>query len=264
MPLVSICIPAYNNPQFLTRAIDSVLMQTFKDYEIIVTDDSRGDILKNLVKEKYSHLNNLIYSKNAVQLGSTANWNYAISLANTNLIKLLHHDDWFSYENSLLKFIMPFLSDQDVDFVFCQSLHFDDKKHLETNRPEINKINRFKVDPYSIIFKNFIITPSATLYKKTALEYDKNLTWLVDVDFYATYMQEAKFFYIAEPLISLNISKGRLTTACEDDVKLLINEIIYLLEKYQSSDDIKKNILLYFRKVIRAYNLKTAFTLKKT
>jgi glycosyltransferase involved in cell wall biosynthesis len=263
MPTVSICIPAYNNPDYLIRAIDSIIIQTFQDYEIIVTDDSPGDVLSQLVKERYSHLNNLIYIKNPIQLGSTANWNYAISMANSNLVKLLHHDDWFTDENSLYEFTKPFLSDPELDFVFCQSHHFDGKKHLETNKPDTSTIHRFKTDPSSIIYKNFIITPSATLYKKTALEYDTKLTWLVDADFYASYMKTSKFQYIQKPLISLNISKGRLTTACEDDVKLLVNEIIYLLQKYQSSDKIKKNILLYFRKVIRVYNLKNAFTLQK-
>ncbi len=255
MSFVSICIPAYNNPDYLTRAIDSILIQTFQDYEIIVTDDSPSDVLNRLIKERYSRVNNLHYIKNPTQLGATANWNFAIAQASSNLIKLLHHDDWFTDENSLQEFLNPFLLDSELDFVFCQSHHFGKRKHLETNQPALNRINRFKIEPASIISKNFIITPSATIYRKTALNYDINLTWLVDVDFYATYTKTAKIQYIPKPLISLNISKGRLTTDCEEDAALLINEVIYLLNKYRDSENAQRYILDYFRKVIRTFKL---------
>jgi glycosyltransferase involved in cell wall biosynthesis len=42
-PLISICIPAYKRTEFLQRLLDSIDIQTFKNFEVIVTDDSPGN-----------------------------------------------------------------------------------------------------------------------------------------------------------------------------------------------------------------------------
>lgn len=50
--LVSICIPAYEDIEGITRLLNSIVMQTFKDFEVVITDDTRDnriqDVLKNL------------------------------------------------------------------------------------------------------------------------------------------------------------------------------------------------------------------------
>ncbi len=48
---VSICIPAYKQVSFLRKCLESVLMQDFTDYELIITDDSPDDSVKQLVNE---------------------------------------------------------------------------------------------------------------------------------------------------------------------------------------------------------------------
>ena len=67
MPKVSICIPAYNQVAYLQRTIDSVLAQTFTDYEIIITDDSDNKLVKDFV-EQYNLPGVIHYYKNVVNL----------------------------------------------------------------------------------------------------------------------------------------------------------------------------------------------------
>jgi len=255
MALVSICIPAYKNADFLIRALDSILLQTFSDYEIIITDDTPDDSLKAIVEEKYEDNDKLLFIKNPKTLGSTANWNFAVSLARTNLIKILHHDDWFTDQHSLQKFVDPFLVDPKIDFVFCQSRHYVENRCLEIKRPGSSEVNNFLNDPSVLFYKNIIITPSSTLYKKSTLKYDERLAWMTDADFYVSYAKNAKLHYITEPLINLNVAQGRLTSDCEDDVKLLLDECIYLLGKYEQHTYAKTNILKYYRKIVRQHKL---------
>lgn len=112
---VSICIPAYNNEVSLKRCLDSVLIQDFEDYEIVITDDSPSNVIAQLV----SGYNNskIHYYKNTENLGSPENWNRALSLAKGEYIKIIHHDDWFSSNDSLDKFVA--LLDTNPTFLFC-------------------------------------------------------------------------------------------------------------------------------------------------
>jgi glycosyltransferase involved in cell wall biosynthesis len=90
-PLVSICTPTYNRPDFLERAIRSCLSQTFQDFEIIVTDNSTNDLSEKMILR----LNDprIRYVKNEKNLGPCGNTNRATALATGKYIKFLMDDD---------------------------------------------------------------------------------------------------------------------------------------------------------------------------
>ena len=117
MPKVSICIPAYNRADRLKKAIDSVLLQSFTDYEIVITDDSPDTLVEELVSG-YNLPNKIKYYKNAVTLGSPENWNEAIRKATGKYIKILHHDDWLNFDDSLEKYVALLNNNPASDFGF--------------------------------------------------------------------------------------------------------------------------------------------------
>lgn len=90
-PLVSICTPTYNRPEFLGRALRSCLAQTFQDFEIIVADNSANDLSEKVTQQ----LNDprIRYFKNDRNLGPCGNTNRATSLATGKYIKFLMDDD---------------------------------------------------------------------------------------------------------------------------------------------------------------------------
>lgn len=110
MPKVSIVVLTYNNFDNLKRNIDSILMQSFKDYEVIIQDDgsnnfNRGWIMSLIPKEyqeifKVNHLDN--------NIGTVRNYNNAIKIANGEIIVPLAQDDCFFDENSLLFIVKAF------------------------------------------------------------------------------------------------------------------------------------------------------------
>src|SRR5688500_15313078 len=104
MPKVSICIPTYNQTRYLKNTLQSILIQTYKDYEVIITDDTSSSIISDFLKV-YNFKAKLRYYHNKPALGSPQNWNYCISKAQGEYIKILHHDDWFSKNDSLLHFV---------------------------------------------------------------------------------------------------------------------------------------------------------------
>lgn len=116
MPLISICIPAYKNAEYLSRLLESIVQQDFKDFDVIITDDSPDDILKELIN-KYNTILDITYIKNKTALGSPANWNSAIVKARSEWIKIMHDDDWFNNEKSLSSFA-EVAKTTNADFIF--------------------------------------------------------------------------------------------------------------------------------------------------
>ena len=102
-PVVSICVPAYKRPQNIRRLLQSIREQSFKDFEVIISDDSPDDSVKGIMGE-YSDIK-INYYKNSTPLGTPANWNYAITKAKGEWIKIMHDDDWFAEDNSLMKYV---------------------------------------------------------------------------------------------------------------------------------------------------------------
>jgi len=90
-PAVSICIPTYNRPELLREAVRSCLAQTFSDFEIVITDNSSGDASERIITE----LNDprIRYHRNERNIGGTANFTKALSLARGKYIKWLMDDD---------------------------------------------------------------------------------------------------------------------------------------------------------------------------
>ena len=118
-PLISICIPAYKKPEFVLRAIQSVLKQSYKNVEIIISDDSPNEDIKIAIQSYISELN-IKYYHNQPALKSPRNWNNAIQLSTGDYYMLLHQDDWLESEHCLAIYLAAFKSNPKVSFVFCK------------------------------------------------------------------------------------------------------------------------------------------------
>lgn len=90
-PKVSVCIPNYNQGRFIGAAIQSVLNQTYKDFELIIVDNCSADNSEEVVKS-FSDPRIRFY-KNEKNIGMTRNWNRCISLAKGGYICILCADD---------------------------------------------------------------------------------------------------------------------------------------------------------------------------
>jgi glycosyltransferase involved in cell wall biosynthesis len=90
-PVVSIGIPTFNRAKFLSQAIQSVLNQTFQDFEIIVSDDQSGDETENVVRGFGDP--RIRYYRTATRLGVPRNWNVCARLASGKYFGLLPDDD---------------------------------------------------------------------------------------------------------------------------------------------------------------------------
>jgi glycosyltransferase involved in cell wall biosynthesis len=100
-PKVSVCIPVFNGANYIAASIDSVLGQTFEDFELIVCDncstDGTADIVRSYRDPRVS------YTRNAMNLGVAGNFNRCLELARCEYVCIWHHDDIMLPENLELK-----------------------------------------------------------------------------------------------------------------------------------------------------------------
>lgn len=229
--MISICIPAYKRIEYLVRLLDSIHLQDYRDFEVIVTDDSPDDSVEQICK-RYTNKFRLLYFKNKTTLGTPENWNEGVRRANGDWIKIMHDDDFFIAYNSLRSFAEQ-TKNNDCDFVFSSFYNVVE----DTNRRSLIKLSALrnfylKNDPVTLISKNCIGPPSVTLYRKKKLfNYDNRMKWLVDLDFYIQYLKHATFNYIDKPLIGIGVHAHQVTNVSSLNPSVEIPEHLLLLEK---------------------------------
>ena len=248
---VSICIPAYNQTAYLKKTLNSILDQDFIDYEIIITDDTPDDSVKNLIDE-FDFRGKLRYFKNQSTLGTPENWNEAIRKAQGQYIKIIHHDDFFTYYHSLKEFVRMLDENPDSGFAFSSSLNLDkDFQVVSQHSPTLGQLEHLKKSPDYLFFSAIIGAPSATIYRNNlSLFFDNSLKWFVDMDFYIRILKiNGEFIYNEKPLISTVDSPLRVTHECLDDQKIQIKEMVIVLKKITSNgfNDLKFARYLSYR-----------------
>jgi len=258
-PKVSICIPTYNQPDLLKICLSSIEKQSFKDFEIIITDDSSNDQVEKLIST--STLKNKIrYFKNYPALGSPKNWNRSIELANGEFCKIMHHDDFFTSENSLNEFIDFFEQEPELDFVFCAT----EIKHLKENKIFYHQINQkqiqnLKSNPEILFYNNLIGSPSVVMFKKERfVPFNEDLKWLVDVDWYFNSIKnKMKISYIFKPLVGTHHGfQGQTTQEVQKQKIIQIKEHVLMFQSIFDSIKNSRMFDLCFEILFNKYQIK--------
>jgi len=244
-PFISICIPAYKRIDFLQRLLDSIAIQTYGDYEVVITDDSPDDSV-SLFVEKYADLKSVQYIRNKKSLGTPENWNEAIRNATGKWIKLMHDDDWFADKNALQLFYDEALKNKASSFIFCAYTNVN--LAIKSNETvHLNRIAKFllRKSPLNLFKKQFIGPPSCTLIRKdTDVFYDNKFKWVVDFEFYIRCLLKVKrFCYINQPLVNIGLNDDQVTKYSFRVPEVEIPENQMLVEKL--GFQILRNIFVY-------------------
>lgn len=132
MPTVSVIIPNYNHARFLTRRIESVLEQTFSDYEIILLDDASTDDSISIIN-RYRHNRRIRCIENERNSGSPfKQWNKGVKEATGTYLWFAESDDWAD-KTFLSKLVALLHSNPDLGLVYSQSLAVNETDELIDN-----------------------------------------------------------------------------------------------------------------------------------
>jgi glycosyltransferase involved in cell wall biosynthesis len=261
-PFISICIPAYKRVVYLKRLLDSLATQTYTNFEVVITDDSTDDSVRDFILP-YKEKLNIVYQRNYRQMGTPENWNEAIKLARGEWIKLMHDDDWFLDDAALLRFSVA--ANQGRKFIFSSYT----REYLQTGKtekvmPDSIELNRVKHQPHVLFAKNIIGPPSVTMVHRSIAEiYDKNLSWLVDIDYYLRVLDKETFHFIPEYLVAIGMSEVQVTSYSFLNPAVEIPESFYLLKRYGLQP--LRNIWVYdgWWRLMRNLKIRNFKTLKR-
>lgn len=262
-PFISICIPAYKNKAYVKRLLDSIAIQIYRDFEVVITDDSPDNSLADLVKQ-YEAEFPVRYYKNEPAAGSPANWNRAIAHAKGEWIKIMHDDDWFTDAKSLKEFYYA-TEEAHCQFIFSGFVNVDlEKQTKKTFVISALQEEMLRKNPLYLFRTNYIGHPSTTLIKNNLTEwFDEKIKWVVDFEFYIRRLKEEKsFLAIQKPLVNIGIGAEQITKSVFRNREVEIPENLYLLQKLGNSSLNYLFVYDYYWRLMRNLKIGSADELK--
>lgn len=115
-PTVSIGMPVYNGEKYIREALDSLLAQTFTDFELIISDNASNDETVSICQQYAQRDARIIYFRQQENIGAPANFQFVLDHAEADLFMWAAHDD--EWAKNYLMNATTLLGDENIDFVF--------------------------------------------------------------------------------------------------------------------------------------------------
>jgi len=177
-PTVSVIVPNYNHAKFLRQRIDSILDQTYQDFELIILDDFSTDDSKKIINDYSSckKVSHIVYNES--NTGSPfLQWNKGFSLAKGKYIWIAESDD-YSDAAFLQKMLLVIEEEDNCNVAFCCSHLVDEDGHIlpldwDRNRESKGAVNKFEGKSFvkaRMLLDNSIYNAGMALFRRSALE----------------------------------------------------------------------------------------------
>lgn len=231
-PLISICIPTYNGEKFLQQALDSVSSQTYRNFEVIISDDASRDRTLAICEEFKERSEFPIRIYNHEPQGIGANWDHCIEKANGEWIKFLFQDDILE-ENCLEEFLKLKQKTGEKVF-FCKRMIIDANGKDISNKSFIADLQRQTVpdfEDYYVFTKkdlrfigmnfpyrlnhNFIGEPVASFVSKHAYlktgKHSQTYKQLLDLEYNLRFLNNYSIVFTTKKLVRFRVHEEQAT-----------------------------------------------------
>lgn len=234
-PAISVCIPVFNCVEHIAQAVDSVLAQTFCDFELIVvdncSDDGTYELLCGYTDARITVL------RNETNIGACGNWNRALKEASGRYIKLLCADDLLYPDCLARQFAVLEAADEAVVIVSCSRDIIDESGRKVFRRRYPGGSGR--VAGQSVIRKivlrgtNVVGDVSSAIFRREVVAragaFDGSLPYVIDLDYWIRVLQNGDLFVMTESLSAYRVSGDSWSVAIADsqtaDFSALIDRI---------------------------------------
>ena len=240
LPAISVCIPTYNGAKYIAQTIESVLNQTFTDFEIIVSDDGSSD--KTLEIVGLFNDPRIVRIDRLSKVGAEANWNNAVANASASLVKLVCQDD-ILYPQCLEVEVQTMSKSENQDVSFC--FHLRDFVTPNSRKLSARRVGYSNLQKYSkteILTKvvrsggNPIGEPMAVTMRKLSLNSAGKFRgdYVIDLDMWSKLSDQGSALFIEQHLSAFRISKTSWTSSLK---KSQLSSVRTLSKKLQVDSD---------------------------
>ena len=254
--LVSIIMTCYNGEYFLQEAVKSIINQTYSNWELIFYDNNSTDKSEKIIKKFKDKRIKYFKSNKLFNLGTIRQ--LAFSKCQGNFVSFLDVDDYWS-EFKLQKQLEKFRVNKNIDVVYSNYYKVENYKIKKTKKLLHRGYCQNKI--ISSYIDGSPLTAWLTLMiKKSAIDklkysFDKRTHIASDFDLIIRLSTFCNFDYAAEYLGYYRLHQNNESKSKKKE----INELIYIIEKYQKN---KKIISLFFNKNF-AYKLYVKYFISK-
>ena len=175
--LISIVLPTFNGQKFISEAIDSILKQTYKNWELIIIDDGSTDSTKTIIGEYLKKDSRILYYKNETNSGQAYSLNRGFSLSKGDYLTWVS-DDNILIENCLEMLINFLLKNNDCDLCYGNSFIFYTDKSL--NHTMFNNFVNYTKEYGKLANLVYCTVGAAFLYRREL--YEKTGDYTLDKD----------------------------------------------------------------------------------
>jgi glycosyltransferase involved in cell wall biosynthesis len=249
---VSVVMPVYNCEDYIKEAVNSILNQTFTDFELIIIDDCSSDRSLEYI-ESFNDERIRLY-RNSINQGISKTLNFAIQKSKGRYIARMDADD-ISLPTRLEEQFNFLKSNQ--DYILCGASFKIIGKQEEVFFPENHEAIKL-----GLLNRNCILHPSVMLKKSVLLEletiYNSNMEPAEDYDLWVRLINKGKYYNLNKILVHYRIHEQQITKknevkridkAFDVKFKLLQNLNCNLSEE-------EKKLLMYFLKKPKNINFK--------
>ena len=200
-PLVSVILPVYNAEKYIGEAIESIVNQTFINWELIIVDDASTDATADIVKRFTD--DRIIYVRNPENLGVSASSNLGAVIAKGEFLMKQDADD-ISLPNRM-EISINYFSNDSIDVLTGGAIFFNHTGELKISQTQLRH-NEIKA---RLLLSCPIMNPTLMVRKK-AIEkldywYDIQYKGPEDYDFFCRAIDEMNFYCTGQVLIKYRI-----------------------------------------------------------
>lgn len=214
-PKVSVVLPCYNGEKYLHECLESILCQSFQDFELLFIDDGSSDKSKEIARSFGD--SRLIYLENPENKGITNSLNKGISNAKGKYIARIDADDLMAEDRLAIQF--SFLENHQDYGLVSSSFEVIDQFGMVINR--VDQIADSQILKLGMIFQNLIMHPGVMLKTELASRffYDDEFKFCEDYNLWTKISKVSKIANIPEYLLSYRLHDNNLSLVNNQEMK---------------------------------------------
>lgn len=227
-PLVSVCIPTYRGEKYIKECLNSIIVQSFTDFEVLIVDDCSTDSTFDIAREYAKQDSRIQLFQNEKNLGLVCNWNRCVELAQGEWIKFVFQDDLIT-PNCLEKMVASVKPGNMI--IFCRrNFLFDDltsesTKQLYTSNVKLiddcfsrkNEISPqdYREIAFGRIGWNLLGEPTSVMLNRNIFYrfgvFNSHLIHICDLEFWTRVAIHTGITYVPETLATFRVHKSAAT-----------------------------------------------------